>query len=140
MKLTLIALAAATALAPTFTTRTAAQDTKFEELRRATDNISALIDAENHKSALCKSYEGKVVTPTGFDAMVRTLPKITEKGEFETTAQYEARISAAKAQGAGGPHVLLVPVERAHLRYDADNAGMMVEAGAFRTGQFSTLR
>ena len=132
-----IAMGAAALLTSALTSRAEAQDTRFNDLKRATDDVSALITAENSKSALCKSYVGKVVVPTPFDALVRAVPKITEKGEFETTAQYRTRIDAANAQTPVGPYVLSIPVQRDYVRYDADIKALFVEAGAFRTGQYS---
>lgn len=137
MRNTSITLAATVLLASTLTSHAEGQDTRFNELKSATDDIAALLSAEGSKSALCKSYIGTVVTPTPFAALVRAVPKITAKGEFETTAQYEARIAAAKAQVPGGPYVLTFPVRRDYLRYDADIKVMFVEAGAFRVGQYS---
>lgn len=132
-----IAFAATTLLTSAMSSPAHAQDAKFNELKRATDNISAVINAENNKSALCKSYVGKVASLTGFETLARTVPKITEKSEFETTAQYQARIAAAKALTPGGPYILMLGADRDHIHYDADLQGMIVEAGAFRTGQYS---
>ncbi|TDW65032.1 hypothetical protein EDF57_103208 [Novosphingobium sp. PhB55] len=67
----------------------------FEELKQETADITSLIDAENAKTDLCKRYVGTVVTPTTFDALALSLPKMTDKGEYETTAQHEARKAAA---------------------------------------------
>lgn len=114
-----------------------AQDTKFDELKRATDDISALIAAENSKSEICKSYVGQTVAPAAFAALVGAVPKLSEKSEFETTEQYRERIAAAEAQAPAGPYIVNVPVKGNYVRYDADIQAMFVEAGAFGAGQYS---
>lgn len=114
-----------------------AQATRFDELKAATDDVAALIDAEARKSALCKGYVGQVVTPASFGALTAGLPDSSPKGEFETTAQYRVRIAGAARQSSGRPFIVVVPVNRDHLRYEADDQTMFVEAGAFRVGQFS---
>ncbi|WP_404479324.1 hypothetical protein [Novosphingobium sp. BL-52-GroH] len=107
-----------------------------EELKRKTADITNLINAENAKSDLCKRYVGTVVTPTSFDALVQGLPKIAAKGEYETTAQYEARKSATLSR-ATGLSVLVVPTDRDYAQYVADDQALFVQAGAFQAGEYS---
>lgn len=108
-----------------------------DELKNQTEDITNLIDAENAKSALCKSYVGKLVVPATFNALATTLPKRTVKGEFETTAQYQARIAATPNSGSANLSVLVLPVDRSFVRYDADIGVMLVSAGALNTGEYS---
>lgn len=91
-----------------------------DELKNQTEDMTNLVDAENAKSALCKSYVGKLVVPATFNALATTLPKRTVKGEFETTAQYQARIAATPNSGSANLSVLVLPVDRSFVRYDAD--------------------
>ena len=110
--------------------------TEERELQRASEEIAALIEAENRKSALCKSYEGQQVMVTTFDGLVRGLPKYTPKGEFETTAQFDARVDAAKKTPPTGPSVLVLPTNQKYIEYDAYLSLMRVQAGAFDEGRF----
>lgn len=109
-----------------------------EELKQKTADITNLINAENAKSDLCKRYVGTVVTPTTFDALVQALPKIAVKGEYETTAQYEARKSAALSRAPTGLSVLVVPTNRDYAQYVADDQALFIQAGAFNAGEYSS--
>lgn len=114
-----------------------AQATRFDQLKAATDDIAALLDADGRKSALCKGYIGQVTSPASFALLTTGLPDTSPKGEFETTAQYQARLAGAARQPTGRPFIVSVPANRDRLRYEADDKTMFVEAGAFRVGQFS---
>ncbi|WP_374414900.1 hypothetical protein [Novosphingobium colocasiae] len=109
----------------------------FAELKQKTDDITNLIAAENAKSELCARYVGTVVTPTTFDALAQTLPKIAAKGEYETTSQYEARKAAALSRAPTGLSVLVLPTDRDYARYEADDETLFVQAGAFQAGAYS---
>ena len=80
-----------TALLCTIATVPAHAQTRFEQLRQQTEDLKNLIDAQNANSAICARYDGTVVRPTTFEALTRTFPKATEKGEFETAAQFKAK-------------------------------------------------
>lgn len=108
-----------------------------DDLKNQTEDMTNLVDAENAKSALCKSYVGKQVVPTTFNTLATTLPKRAVKGEFETTAQYQARIAATPNSGSANLSVLVLPVDRSFVRYDADIGVMFVSAGALNTGEYS---
>jgi len=108
-----------------------------EELEQKTANIINVINAENAKSDLCKRYVGTVVTPTTFDALVQGLPKIAAKGEYETTAQYEARKSASPSGAPTGLSVLVLPTDRDYAQYNADDQALIVQAGAFQSDSYS---
>jgi len=122
-------------LAATFASGTSAQESG-PELVRMTADFTALVDAENGKSTLCKGYVGKTVVPANFDAVAKRLSGVRQKGEYETTSTYEARRAAAVA-GAGGPIVLALPTDREYIRYDADTKTMTIAAGAFAAGRLS---
>ncbi|MEJ6011524.1 hypothetical protein [Novosphingobium aquae] len=112
-------------------------DAQFDDLKNQTEGITNLVDAENTKSALCKSYVGKRVVPTTFNALATILPKRTVKGEFETTAQYQAKIASTPNHDPANLSVLVVPIDRTFVRYDADIGIMLVSAGALNTGEYS---
>jgi hypothetical protein len=110
----------------------------FEELQRKTKDITNLIEAENGKSDLCQRYVGTVVAPTTFDTLAQALPTIAAKGEYETTAQYEARKSAALSGAPSALSVLVVPTDREFAEYNADSQALFVQAGAFQAGHYSS--
>lgn len=114
-------------------TMSARAQTRVDDMKQRTAEIDVLIAAENAKSPFCSAYMGKVVPLTAFGTLAQSLgPKATPKGEFETSAQFSARAQASK--GAVALVVLELPVDRDHLRYDADSELMSVEAGAFGGG------
>lgn len=113
-----------------------AQD-QFSGLQNQTEDMTNLVEAENSKSALCKGYVGQRVVPVTFNALVLTLPKSSAKGEFESTAQYNARVASTKQNGPVKAAVLALPVDRTFVRYDADLGVMLVSAGALNTGEYS---
>jgi hypothetical protein len=110
----------------------------FEELKRETEDITNLIEADNAKSDLCQRYIGTVVTPTMFDALVQAVPNIAAKGEYETTAQYETRKSAALSRAPSELSVVVVPTAREFAEYNADSQALMIQAGAFQAGHYSS--
>lgn len=96
--------------------------------------LVAPASAENSTSA-CPSYVGTTVAPLTFDEAVAKLPKVSPKGEFETTAEYQARFAAA-----GGGGLLIVgkaPDDRKFFTYDADHGKLSVEPYAFRNWDLS---
>lgn len=110
---------------------------QIDDLKNQTEDLSNLIDAENAKSALCKSYVGKRIVTTSFTALALTLPKSTTKGEFETTKQYQARVASSAQSNPAKLAVLTLPVDRSFVRYNADIGVMLVAAGALTTGHYS---
>jgi hypothetical protein len=110
-----------------------------EELLRQADDLIASYRAERDKSALCASYVGKVVTPTAFSTLALKFAPPAPKGEFETTAQYNARVAAAQSRVSPQPVVVAIPVDRSFLNYDADGKLMAVREGAFGAGVFSKI-
>lgn len=111
----------------------------MQSLVQSGEDLIALFDAEEAKSPMCKGYEGKIVTPTAFSTLVQRLSGPSPKGEFETTAQYQARLAATSASVPTSPVVVTIPVDRDYLSYNADNSLMLVQAGAFGDGEFSDV-
>jgi hypothetical protein len=70
--------------------------------------------------------------------LVQAVPNIAAKGEYETTAQYEARKSAALSRAPSGVSVLVVPTDREYAEYNADSQALIVQAGAFQAGHYSS--
>lgn len=77
----------------------------------------------------CDSYVGKIITPITFDQAVASLNIPKPKGEFETTAAYQARIVGA---GATTPLIIGKQPESAdYLEYDADRQAFAVKSFFF---------
>lgn len=113
-----------------------AQASRFDQLKAATDDVTALIKADSSTSALCKSYIDRVVTPITFGALTANLPNTSPKGEFETTAEYEARLTPASKRASTKPVVVAVPVDRDYVRYEADAGAMFIQSGSFAEGRY----
>lgn len=101
------------------------------------DDLIALYDAIDHTSPVCKGYVGKVVTPTAFSALTARLSGPAPKGEYETTAQYRARLAARPAFNPTATAIVTLPVDRDYVSYEADGGMLMVRVGAFGAGRFS---
>ncbi|MCW3836796.1 hypothetical protein ACFQ1E_12035 [Sphingomonas canadensis] len=80
-------------------------------------------------SAQCASYVGQTVAPVLFEQVIASFGNIAPKGEFETTAAYQARVAAA---GGGGPLIISKkPEDPKYFAYDADNQVLRVQSYAF---------
>lgn len=80
----------------------------------------------------CRSYVGQVVAVQPFQTVAATLKTLpTVKGEYETTAAFEARVSAAR--GAMPETVIVQGVfSPNYVNYDADAGVIKVQAYALR--------
>lgn len=116
-----------------------AQETRLQQAQKNADDILGLYDAEARKTELCKSYVGQVVKPAAFAALAAQLSSPAPKGEFETTAQYNARVAAARQPVPEGPVIITLPTDREFISYNADTGAMFVQAGAFGAGKFSDI-
>lgn len=86
----------------------------------------------------CNAFVGQKPDILSFDAIAKSLPKdLGPKGEYETTDQYEARLSATSAKAAD-TLVMDRPVNRQTfpdpLRYDADGGVLLIRSSAFDWG------
>ena len=79
----------------------------------------------------CSSYVGQIVAPRSFDAVAASLSKIPTKGEFETTAAYEARKAAAIGANSNNHIITNTPEDRAAFAYDADSQKLRILDKAF---------
>lgn len=109
----------------------------FDEVHRKAKDYIAYIDADLSKTALCRSYLGRTVTLTSFDLLASRLTGAGAKGEFETTAQFQARQAGASLRQPAGAIILSIPIDRNYVRYDADAGAMNIYSGAFQTGPYS---
>lgn len=126
-----------TALLCTIAMVPAHAQTRLEQLREQTEDIKNFVDADNAKSATCARYEGTVVKPVTFDVLSQTLPKAITKGEFETSAQYQARIASTGTRPLPASAIIVLPADRTYASYAADSTTMTISSGAFDVGSFS---
>ena len=80
----------------------------------------------------CETYVGQVVTLNSFDAVAESLNALSkEKGEYETTVEYEARI--ASVRGEIPERVIILGIfSPDQVEYDADVGALKVSAYAMR--------
>lgn len=85
----------------------------------------------------CRSFEGQTIRPQSFADAARRF-RIASKGEFESTAQFEARRAAA----IGDPSIPLViakePDDRQYFKYDADAQKLRIEQWVFKNKRMDT--
>lgn len=86
----------------------------------------------------CASYVGQVVAPKDIDDVMAPFRAVGEKGEFESTDQYNARKAAAVAKLGAALIVKKVPEDRKYIVYDADSQQLNVLSYAFRNTPLST--
>ncbi len=91
-----------------------------------------------HAQDTCASYVGTTIKPQTFDAAAAPFAKLTPKGEFETTAQYEARKAAAT--GGSAATVIVTEKSQQEFKYNADDQSIYVNAYAFHNIRFDTAR
>jgi hypothetical protein len=79
----------------------------------------------------CSQWQGRVASVVTFDSAVEKFRSIGPKGEFETTAEYEARRS--RVIGASGTPVVILnrSEDPKFFEYDADTATLRVVRYAF---------
>lgn len=85
----------------------------------------------------CASYVGQVVAPRDIDDVMAPFREIGEKGEFESTNQYNSRKGAAVAKLGGTLIIRKAPEDRKHLLYDADAQQLNIISYAFRNLGFN---
>lgn len=76
----------------------------------------------------CASYIGQTITPKAFEQAIAALGNASPKGEFETTAQYQARIGG----GSTGPLIISKrPEDPKFFEYSADAQMLTIKSYAF---------
>lgn len=87
--------------------------------------------------AQCQSYLGQTVTLNPFSTVAATLGTLpATKGEYETSAAFEARVAAARGSM---PETVIIPgmLSAKYLTYDADAGALKVQAYALRNANTS---
>ncbi len=84
------------------------------------------IAAQTH----CSEFTGRTVTTETFAEVRAKIGSIAPKGEYETTAQYQARMAQASP---GGRRIIAKGVEdRKYFVYDADTGMLRIQSYAFQ--------
>ena len=125
------ALATAVLMLSTTSASASAPPTE-RQLRERLTAVEAAIDASSSPQAkACEAYVGQTVTPTPFDLIAAKFTGLAAKGEYETTAAFEARRSAAVNTAGTRSYILHVPVDRSFLNYNADADALVLSSLAF---------
>lgn len=93
--------------------------------------VLALINPSISIAQDCSSYLGQVISPMQFEQAANSMPKIEPKGEFETSADYNARISAASNTSSQTIFISKSPGNQDYIQYDADNQRFAIMSQAF---------
>lgn len=84
----------------------------------------------------CSSYVGQSIKPLSFNQASAPFTKMSPKGEFEATAQYEARLNST-LQALPSPMVISKEIrEGDFLKYDADQSALIVLKFVFDNTNF----
>lgn len=100
----------------------------------------AAMSATSAYSQTCDAQVGRNIQVTPFDALVAQAPTVEPKGEFETTAEFEARKAAATRTAPKNPvFVELTPATSTRgLTYDADRAVFQINDYVFNADSYYT--
>lgn len=91
--------------------------------------IATALMATAAHAGTCESYLGQTIAPKTFDQALLSMNAPSPKGEFETTAAYQARLQAT---GGTGPIVISKRMEDPkYIEYDADRGGFIVKSYLF---------
>lgn len=95
--------------------------------------IAAMMSASSQlaQASVCEPYVGQVVATVDIDDAMAPFKAIGPKGEFEPTAQYEARKQDAISKLGNILIVRKTPEDRKHIIYDADTQRLNIVTYAF---------
>ena len=86
--------------------------------------------ATEAESSRCRIYSGQKVAPVTFEAVAAIVSKLpNQKGEFESTTQFEARVAVSR-NGQASTYIMQTPFDPKFATYDADAGILRVEAWA----------
>jgi hypothetical protein len=114
-------------------------------MKSVTIFILAWVAVQPAQAQDCESYVGQSIQPQNIDEVMARFSRIQPKGEFESTADYQARVARLTA-GTGRLIIGKVPdgenpYDRAgrghYFRYDADRQVMRVISYAFDNANFN---
>lgn len=96
--------------------------------------------AANNESEECAIYVGQTVTPQSFDQATGGFAALPPKGEFETTAAYEARKASALGAASGVLIIGKEPEDRKYFEYNADSQRLGIKSYAFDNTSFDAWK
>lgn len=103
-----------------------------DRMRVATTvGVLALLLGSASAHAECAGFIGSIVEPQDIDELFAPFVEVGQKGEFETTASYQARLRSAIDSLTSPLVIEKVPEGREYLVYDADTATLHVVSYAF---------
>ncbi|MGF6229468.1 hypothetical protein QFZ27_003423 [Inquilinus ginsengisoli] len=83
----------------------------------------------------CDSYLGQMITPVSFDRVRAALSRLpTQRNEFETTPQFDARVANALGN-TDGTYIVQAAFNPKYATYDADRQQFAVQTYAIGHGQ-----
>jgi hypothetical protein len=83
----------------------------------------------------CDSYLGQIITPVSFDRVRAALSRLpTQRNEFETTPQFDARVANALGN-TDGTYIVQAGFNPKYATYDADRQHFAVQTYAIGNGQ-----
>ena len=87
----------------------------------------------------CDAYVGRVVKPSTFAAATAKFRNVPAKGEFETTAAFEAKRTAILGDATTPLVILKSPEDRKYFAYDADAQKLRIAPYAFDNTRFDSF-
>lgn len=98
------------------------------------------LTAQSIEAQECMALKGNVINPLSFEQLQLAMPKIPKKDEFETTAQYNARVAESGAKAPTGPMFINLEAQfkSSYLQYDADRSVFSISAFDFNGGYFNS--
>ena len=89
----------------------------------------------NARQDRCSDFTGQTVKPETFAQVVAAIGNVAPKDEYETTAQYRARIAAASP---GAQRIISKEVEdRKYFEYDADTGMLRIRSYAIQNKEMN---
>jgi hypothetical protein len=101
------------------------------EEQRVADTEKGRAEALPHSTDICERYVGQTVAPKPFDAAVARFANLTPKGEFETTAEYDARKTSVLGDAIDTIVISKDPEDREFFEYNADTRKLTILSYVF---------
>lgn len=79
----------------------------------------------------CSSYLNTKVSAVSPEVALQKFRKVPQKSEYETTAQYQSRVSAVVGENQGPIVVRIDEADKLYLEYEADAGKLRVSRGLF---------
>lgn len=79
----------------------------------------------------CDHYVGETVSPVSFSTAVSPLARLTPRSEFESSADYAARVAAVVGTEGSSPLIIAKAPQRPYIEYNADTQRLRISEWAF---------